>query len=147
MILYETGPPWSLLLYSFRLSKHERYRVFFHWSRWTKHWETCSGNEPLLSQVCEIYGNELIFGLTKTSVCYPLWTHKNKKEALIDHDGEIKGRESFCKIEWQLFVTFEHGTCLHIIHSIGYLVDLQVDPLSWVMSLWFKENWGLKWAL
>ena len=32
--------------------------------------------------------------------------------------------------KWQLFVTFEHGTYLHIIQSIEYSADLQVDPLS-----------------
>ena len=30
----------------------------------------------------------------------------------------------------QLVVTFEHGTCLHFIQSIGYSACFQVDPLS-----------------
>ena len=38
-----------------------------------------------------------------SSVFYPLWTRKNEKEALINHDGGIKGRESFCK---------SNGSCL-----------------------------------
>ena len=30
------------------------------------------GNEPPISQIREIYGNGLIFGWAKMSVCYPL---------------------------------------------------------------------------
>ena len=41
------------------------------------------------------------------SVCYPIWTRKNEKEALINHDGEIKGRESIhFANKWQVVVTF-----------------------------------------
>ena len=43
--------------------------------------------------------------------------------------GELREGNHFAN-KWQLFVTFEHGTCLHIIQSIGYSADLQVDPLS-----------------
>ena len=53
------------------------------------------GNEPLLYQVCKTYEFGLVFRRATTSVCYPLWTCKNEKEALINHDGEIKGRESY----------------------------------------------------
>ena len=55
------------------------------------------GNEPFLSQVRKMYENGLVFERATMSVCYPLWTRKNEKEALINHGGEIKGRESFCK--------------------------------------------------
>ena len=39
-------------------------------------------------------------------------------------------------------VTFEHGTCLHFIETVGYSACLRVDPLSWVMLLlWvFSKN-------
>ena len=73
-------------------------------------------NKPLLSQVRKTYGNGLVFRRTKTSFCYPLSTHKNEKEPLINHDGEINGGELFhFANKWQLVVTFEHGTCLHFI--------------------------------
>ena len=55
------------------------------------------GNEPLLYQVRKMYENGLVFRRAKMSVCYPLWTHKNEKRKSINHDEEIKGRESFCK--------------------------------------------------
>ena len=54
--------------------------------------------------------------------------------------GKLREGNHFAN-KWKLFVTFEHGTCMHIIQSIGYSPDLQVDPLSWVMSLlWVFEN-------
>ena len=56
------------------------------------------GNEPFLSQVRKMYENGLVFGRATTSVCYPLSTHKNEKEALINHDGETKGKGFFFAI-------------------------------------------------
>ena len=37
-----------------------------------------------------------------------------KKEALINHDGELWEGNHFAN-KWQFVITFEHGTCLHII--------------------------------
>ena len=60
------------------------------------------GNEPLLSQVREIYENGLVFKWAKTSVCYPLLTRKNKKEALTSQGGKIKGKgNGFHFVLWQ----------------------------------------------
>ena len=50
--------------------------------------------------------------------------------------GKLReGNQFILQIKWHFLVTFEHGTCLHFIQSIGYSACFQVDPLSWVMSL------------
>ena len=101
------------------------------------------GNEPLLSQVHEIYGNGIIFGWAKKSFCNPLWTHKHEKRHSSIMMGKLTEGNHFAN---QMVVVCHlwtwHLSCLHIIQSIGYSADLQVDPISWVMSfLWvFQKN-------
>ena len=80
-------------------------------------------NEPLLSQVRKTYEFGLVFRQATTSVCYPLWTCKTKKRHSSIMMGKLREGNNFAN-KWQFVVTFEHGTCLHII-----LVD-------WVFS-WF----------
>ena len=72
------------------------------------------GNEPLLSQVRKTYEFGLVFGRAITSVCYPLWTRKNEKR----HSSTVMGKlweGNHFENKWQFVITFEHGTCLHII--------------------------------
>ena len=72
------------------------------------------GNEPLLSQVHKTYEFGLVFGRTAMSVCYPLWTCKTKKRHSSTMMGKLREGDHFAN-KWQFVITFEHGTCLHII--------------------------------
>ena len=55
----------------------------------------------------------------------PSLNSKKWKEALIDHDGELREGNHFAN-KWQFVVTFEYGTCLHII-SVNWV---------FIWSLW-----------
>ena len=84
------------------------------------------GNEPLLSQVHKTYEFGLVFGRAITSVCYPLWTHEYEKRHSSTMMGKLWEGNHFAN-KWQFVVTFEHGTCLHII------------SVNWVFS-WFPSR-------
>ena len=128
---------------SFILSKHEQYRVHFHWTHEIKRWSTLSRKEPLLSQVHKTCENGLIAWWDTMSVCYPLWTRKNKKRHSSFVMGKLREMEMFfiC-IYGSLQSTFEHGTCLDLhIWTVGYSSCHRVNPLLWVTQLlWFNSK-------
>ena len=53
------------------------------------------GNEPILSQVCKMHENELVFGQATMSVCYPLWTRKNEKRHSSIMMGKLREENQF----------------------------------------------------
>ena len=91
------------------------------------------GNESLLSQVCKTYEFGLVFGWAIMSVCYLLWTHKNKKRRSSTMMGKM-GRKSFFKYNGSLSLPLNMELVCISFQSIGYSADLHDDPLSWVMS-------------
>ena len=99
------------------------------------------GNEPLLSQVRKTYEFGLIFRQAIPSVCYPLWTRKTEKEALINHDGG-NGKGIILQINGSSLSLPLNMALVYIsFHSIRYSADFHDDPLSWVMSLlWVFQN-------
>ena len=66
-------------------------------------------------------------------------TIKMKKRHSLIMLGKLReGNQFILQIKWQFVVTFEHGTCLHFIQSIGYIslslirstFMIHVTPLS-----------------
>ena len=85
------------------------------------------GNEPLLSQVHKTYGIGIIQRMIYIERLLMFYNSLKSKEALINHDGEIK--ERVCILLWQYIVTLEHGTHLHM-HFITWVICLSSSPAN-----------------
>ena len=84
-------------------------------------------NEPLLSQVHETYEIGLILRMRYIEHLLPFSNSLKIKEALINHDEEIK--ERVCILLWQYIVTLEHGTHL-FMHFSTWVVRLSSSPTN-----------------
>ena len=80
------------------------------------------GSKPLLSKVREIYENGIVFRWATTSVCYPLWTHKNEKRHSSIMMGELREGNHFAN---QMVVVCHLWT--------------------WHLSAYHSVNWVLRW--
>ena len=88
-----------------------------------------------------MYGNGLVFGWAKMSVCYPLWIIKMKRGTHQPWWGKWEGNH-FANNGSSLSLPLNMALVCKSFQSIGYSADLRDDPLSWVMSLlWvFQKN-------
>ena len=89
------------------------------------------GNKPLISQVREIYGNGLIFGWAKTSVCYPLWTRKNEKR----HSSIMMGKlREGNYISFAIMVILSHLWTWHLFafHSNSWVFILSPSQATFM---------------
>ena len=101
------------------------------------------GNEPLFSQVCKMYENGFVFKWSIMSVFYSLWTRKNEKEAFINHDGEIKGRESIHfanrMVVWHHLWTW-HLFAFHLVNWVFNLLPSRFSFMIHVTPLIISKN-------
>ena len=86
-----------------------------------------SGNEPLISWVHKTYEIGIIQRTSYIECLLPFSSSLKIKEALINHDGEIK--ERVCILLWQYIVTLEHGTHLHM-HFSTWVVSLSLSSTN-----------------